>query len=126
MESQFNNKNNTINIKNKYNKFYYNCIVIIKAAAFGMWFYVINRILHRYYPAPTWIQIGIMFLISTFILMYEDGFLSELHDLKPRTIAAITNSTILKPSRMKDFDHNQIQSQSSNTMDIKHNNIKII
>ena len=74
-------------------KFYMNVIIIIKAAAIGVWFYGINRILNKYFPNPSLLQIALMFAVSMSILLYDDGLLSELHDLKPETIAAITNSS---------------------------------
>ena len=73
-------------------KLYYNTLIVIKAAAIGVWFYAINRIMYRYYSSPTWTEIFVMLGVSSVILIMEDGMLSELHNLKPETVAAISNN----------------------------------
>jgi len=70
---------------------YFNTIIIIKAAAIGTFFYAVNRTLHRIFPKATWIDILIMMTFSLVVLLHEDGMLSELHNLKASTVAAITN-----------------------------------
>ena len=63
---------------------------MIKAAAVGTFFYAINRTLHKIFPKATWIDILIMVTFSFAVLLYEDGMLSELHNLKASTVAAIS------------------------------------
>ena len=73
-------------------KLYYNALIVFKATAIGVWFYAVNRIMYRYYSSPTWTEIFVMLTVSSIILLWEDGLLSELHNLKPETIAAISNT----------------------------------
>lgn len=73
-------------------KLYYNGIIMIKAGAIGVWFYAVQRLLQKVFPDSTWESIFIMIVFSIIILLWDDGMLSELHSLKPSTIAAITNT----------------------------------
>ena len=76
----------------KSKRLYLNALIMLKAAAVGTWFYAVNRTLHRIFPEARWMDILVMVLFSLTVLLYEDGMLSELHNLKSSTVAAaITN-----------------------------------
>ena len=74
-------------------KLCYNFIIAVKAATIGIWFFGLNRILYRYFPSPSFPEVFALLAVSSAILLCDDGMLSELHDLKPSTVAAIANQT---------------------------------
>lgn len=71
-----------------------NGYIILKALAMGLWFFGTSRLFSKLIPDDkNWTTIFTILLISMFVLTLDDGFLSELHSLKPETVASIVEYT---------------------------------
>lgn len=68
--------------------FLLNILIIIKALAVGLWFYGSGKLFAKLLPDKGWNTILIAMAISICVLCVDDGSLSELHKLKPNTVAS--------------------------------------
>ena len=69
----------------------HNILIVIKAVAVALWFHGLGRVFDLCVPHKKWITSIAMLLISSALLLMDDGTLAELHEMKP-AVSAIINA----------------------------------